>query len=137
AVRNGDLLKPGRWREEWCGRPAWVFSSRRLTVPGDPDVHVVSGDVAGHHASMVEAAAGRDLWVVGGGDLAGQFADAGLLDLVRVGVAPVTLGSGAPLLPRRMTDRLALAGVTSDGTFAFLDYTLTYSEPPSSSATVS
>ena len=105
------------------------------------------GDVSDHHASIVEAAAGRDVWVVGGGDLAAQFADAGLLDLVRVGVAPVTLGAGAPLFPRRVTDRFRLADVTSDGHFAFLDYTPwrrpadaregNYSDPPSSSETVS
>ena len=53
-------------------------------------------------SEMVAAAGGKDLWVVGGGDLAGQFADAGLLDEVWVQYAPVTLGSGAPLLPRAL-----------------------------------
>ena len=51
---------------------------------------------------MVAAAGGLDVWVVGGGDLAGQFADAGLLDEVWVQFAPVTLGAGAPLLPRAL-----------------------------------
>jgi dihydrofolate reductase len=51
---------------------------------------------------MSAAAAGRDLWLVGGGELVGQFADHGLLDEVWVQYAPVTLGSGAPLLPRRL-----------------------------------
>ena len=55
---------------------------------------------------MTAAAGGKDLWVVGGGDLAGQFADAGLLDEVITYVAPVTLGSGRPLLPRRLELRL-------------------------------
>ena len=56
-------------------------------------------------AAMAAAAGGRNLWVVGGGDLAGQFADAGLLDEVLVTIAPVTLGAGAPLLPRRITTK--------------------------------
>ena len=51
---------------------------------------------------MVGAAGDRNVWIVGGGDLAGQFADAGLLDEVIVSIAPVTLGGGAPLLPRRI-----------------------------------
>jgi dihydrofolate reductase len=51
---------------------------------------------------MVAAAGGRNVWIVGGGDLVGQFADVGLLDEVIVSVAPVTLGAGAPLLPRRL-----------------------------------
>jgi dihydrofolate reductase len=122
AVRNGDLLAPGRWGEEWVGRPAWIFSSRRLVTPDDPGLRVVAGDVATHHDDMVAAAQGRDVWIVGGGDLAAQFADAGLLDRVRVSVAPVTLGAGTPLFPRRMTGRLRLADVTTDGHFAFLDY---------------
>jgi len=55
---------------------------------------------------LEQAAGNRNVWIVGGGDLAGQFADAGLLDEVIVYVAPVTLGAGAPLLPRRVELRL-------------------------------
>ncbi len=44
--------------------------------------------------------------MVGGGDLVGQFADRGLLDEVWVQYAPVALGAGAPLLPRRLELRL-------------------------------
>ena len=40
---------------------------------------------------------------MGGGDLVGQFHDHGLLDEIIVSIAPVTLGRGAPLLPRRIT----------------------------------
>jgi dihydrofolate reductase len=39
---------------------------------------------------------------MGGGDLAGQFAEAGLLDEFWVQFAPVTLGEGRPLLPRHL-----------------------------------
>jgi dihydrofolate reductase len=86
-------------------QPAWVLSSRELpTVDGD--VRFASGDVRPIHDEMVSAASGRDVWVVGGGDLAGQFAAAGLLDEVVVSIAPVTLGSGAPLLPRPLDLRL-------------------------------
>jgi dihydrofolate reductase len=56
---------------------------------------------------LVEAAAGKDIWVCGGGELAGRFADAGLLDQVWVQDAPVTLGAGAPFLPRHVELRLA------------------------------
>jgi dihydrofolate reductase len=40
--------------------------------------------------------------VVGGGNVASQFADAGLLDEVRVTVVPVVLGTGKPLFDRRV-----------------------------------
>jgi dihydrofolate reductase len=72
---------------------------------------------------MVEAAKGRNVWIVGGGELAGAFADEGLLDELVLGVAPVTLGAGAPLLPRRMTSsRLTLTNVEQRGQFAYLTY---------------
>ena len=48
---------------------------------------------------LKSAAAGRNVWVVGGGVLAAQFADAGLLDELIVSIIPVVLGSGKPLLP--------------------------------------
>ena len=93
--------------DAWAYRvPAWVVTSRDRPVPEETDVRFFSGDVSELHPQLVAAASGRDVWVVGGGDLAGQFADAGLLDEVITYVAPVTLGSGRPLLPRRLELRL-------------------------------
>ncbi len=91
--------EPGRWE---YSQPAWVFSSRELPGRAGADIRFVSGDVAPHHADMVAAAGGKNVWLVGGGDLVGQFADKGLLDELVVTIAPVTLGAGAPLLPRRI-----------------------------------
>jgi dihydrofolate reductase len=51
---------------------------------------------------MSEAAGDRNLWVVGGGNVASQFADAGLLDELLVTVVPVVLGEGKPLFDRRL-----------------------------------
>ena len=94
--------------------PCWVLTHRRLpVVPGAP-IRFTSGDVRAIHEEMVAAAGGRDVWVVGGGDVAGQFADVGLLDDVLVLIAPVTLGGGAPLLPRRIELILDEAGRNGD-----------------------
>ena len=82
--------------------PCWVFTHRSFDGIDGADVRFTSGDVEAVHAEMVAAANGRDIWVVGGGDLVGQFADVGLLDEVAISYAPVTLGAGAPLLPRRL-----------------------------------
>lgn len=95
--------------------PCWVFSHRELTVVPGASIELVSGDVAPVHEKMVEAAAGKNVWIVGGGDLVGQFADEGLLDEVIVSIAPVTLGAGAPLLPRRL--ELELQDVGRNGDF--------------------
>ena len=96
---------PAEWK--WPYEiPGWVFSHRQLPVVPDAPITFTSGDVAAVHAEMVAAAEGRNVWIVGGGDLAGQFADVGLLDEVILYIAPVTLGAGAPLLPRRVELRL-------------------------------
>ena len=123
--RGMGALAMGASTYEWVMRheqgtwgyvqPTWVFTHRDLDRPEQGDIRFAQGDVAAAHAEMVEAAGGKDVWVVGGGDLAGQFADAGLLDEVWVQYAPVTLGSGAPLLPRALT--LELLEVARNGAF--------------------
>ena len=107
----------GKEPSEWTwpyDLPCWVFSSRDLQVVPGADLRFVGGDVAPVHAEMTEAAGGKNVWIVGGGDLVGQFADAGLLDEVIVYVAPVTLGEGQPLLARRVELRLEETGRNKD-----------------------
>ena len=94
--------------------PGWVFTHRQLPVVPDAAIEFVSGDVAPVHEKLVAAAGDRNVWIVGGGDLVGQFADAGLLDEVIVYIAPVTLGAGAPLLPRRIELQLEELGQNVD-----------------------
>lgn len=113
---DGDPSRP--WPYDL---PTWVFSTRRLpAVRGD--VRFVQGPVAPRHTEMQAAAGSRGVWVVGGGDLAGQFADAGLLDELWVQYAPVALGAGAPLLPRRV--ELRLEQVVRNRDFACARYTV-------------
>jgi dihydrofolate reductase len=121
ADYTGFLDDPSKWEYTI---PTWVFSSRELPRVEGPDIRFVSGEVAPVHAEMVEAAGGKNVWLVGGGDLVGQFHDHGLLDEVIMGVAPVFLGAGAPLLPRRIpSSQLRLVDVTRHGsTFVTLRY---------------
>jgi dihydrofolate reductase len=84
-------------------QPTWIFSRRELPRVEGANLHFVSGDVRPVHDAMRKAAGGRNVWIVGGGDLAGQFLDAGLLDEIIVQVGSVTLGHGKPLFPRRVT----------------------------------
>jgi dihydrofolate reductase len=122
---------PEKWREWYADRPAWVFTHRDLPAVPGATVHFVQGDVAAVHAEMVAAAAGKLVWLVGGGELVGQFADHGLLDEIRLSVAPVTLGSGAPLLPRRLLAAdLHLTSVEQDGQFASLRYSVRRAADP-------
>ena len=86
------------------GKPYWVLSSRELRVPEAEgvDVRVANASVTGLHEEMVAAAGGQNVWVVGGGDVASQYAAAGLLDEVLLTVVPVVLGSGKPLFDERL-----------------------------------
>ena len=102
--------------------PCWVFTNRELQIVSGAPIEFTSADVAAVHEEMTDAAGGRNIWIVGGGDLAGQFADAGLLDEVIVSIAPVTLGGGAALLPRRIELRLDELG--RNGDFASARFTV-------------
>lgn len=116
-----DSPAPGKWPYDI---PAWVFSSRVL--PGIPgaDIRFVTGDVRPVHALMREAAKEKNIWLVGGGELVGQFHDARLLEDIFVQIGSVTLGSGKPLLPRRIVSpSLKLVSVRQVGSgFAELHY---------------
>jgi dihydrofolate reductase len=109
----------GKWPYEL---PTWVFTHGELPTVPDVEITFVSGDVVPVYEQLVAAAGDRNVWIVGGGDLAGQFTDAGLLDEVIVYVAPVTLGAGAPLLPRRL--ELHVEEIARNGDFACARYSV-------------
>lgn len=110
--------------------PAWVMTHRGpetfTPVPG-ADIRFAAGEVRPVHTALTEAAAGRDIWVVGGGDLAAQFARAGLLDDLTVSVAPVTLGAGRPLLPGAFD--LRLTGTSRNRAFLCAHYEVGAARP--------
>ena len=104
---------PAEWKWPY-DIPCWVFTHRQLPVVPDSRIEFTSAEIPTVHREMAAAAGDRNVWIVGGGDLVGQFADAGLLDEVIVSIAPVTLGGGAPLLPRRIELRLDEVGGNGD-----------------------
>ena len=116
-----DATPPHPWPYH---QPTWVFSSRTLAPVAGADIRWACGDVQPIHADMMRAAGGKNIWIVGGGELAGQFYDKGLLDELFVQVGSVTLGTGKPLLPRAITSpplRLISVAAISAG-FAELHY---------------
>ena len=98
--------------KEWpyAGKPCWVLSSRDQPKPDHPDadVRVVRGEVGDLYGEMVASAGERNLWIVGGGPVASQFAEAGLLDEVHLTVVPVVLGAGKPLFEQGLPEPLQL-----------------------------
>jgi dihydrofolate reductase len=117
------LEQPEKWHQWYGDTPCWVFTHRELPAVPGADITFVRGDVRPVYDAMAAAAGNRTVWLVGGGELVGAFADQDLLDEIVLGVAPVTLGGGAPVLPRRLTSsRLTLTAVEQLGQFASLTY---------------
>jgi dihydrofolate reductase len=113
SVTYEFVLELGRgWPYE--GKPTWVLTTRDLPKPDGEgvDVRFANATVRDLHDELIAAAGERDLWVVGGGNVASQFADEGLLDEVLVTVVPVVLGEGKPLFDRRLPCPMQLTGTT-------------------------
>ena len=103
----------GEW--PYSGKPYWVLSSRELPQPSgeDVDVRIANAEVPDLHDEMTAAAGDKNLWVVGGGNVASQYADEGLLDEVLLTVVPVVLGAGKPLFDRPLPGgTMQLTGTT-------------------------
>jgi dihydrofolate reductase len=75
-----------------------VVVSTTLAADEHPDVTLVAGDVE-RTVSDLKGEPGKDIWLFGGGVLFRSLLAAGLVDRVEVGVIPVLLGRGVPLLP--------------------------------------
>ncbi len=89
--------EPGKW--PYPDLPCWIFTHREYSAPEGADITFVRGDVAEFAQDLIDSAAGRNVWLVGGGDLVAQFARARMLDEMIVTLIPVVLGSGKQLLP--------------------------------------
>lgn len=93
VLEHEDLIaQPQKWAEYFGNKPTFVFTTRDLPVPEGADVRFVRGDVTDALPAIREAASDRDIWIVGGGDLAVQFMDAGVLDEISVSIVPATVG---------------------------------------------
>lgn len=76
--------------------------STTLDPADHPDVEIIDSDVAGRVRALKASTADapiKDIWLFGGGVLFRTLLEAGLVDRVEVGLVPVLLGEGIPLLP--------------------------------------
>jgi dihydrofolate reductase len=90
--------QPGEWPYP---QPTWVLTHRPQIIADGHPVRTFAGPVTELHGELVSAAGDRDVWVVGGGEVAKQFVAAGLVDELVVSYAPCSLGAGSPVLPTR------------------------------------
>jgi dihydrofolate reductase len=91
--------------------PSFVLTSRDdLERMDAPDLRFVRGEIGEVHSEALAAAGDRNLWIMGGGNVAAQWIDEGLIDELIVTVVPAVLGEGIPLLTTGIPGELRLAG---------------------------
>ena len=86
-----DAEEPGSVDYPFSG-PMFLLTHRPLEPP-DPDVTILSGDIAEAVATALDAAAGKNLEILGA-DVAGQALQRGLVDEILVYVLPFLFGDG-------------------------------------------
>jgi dihydrofolate reductase len=91
-----EAQKPGSTDYPFTG-PVFLLTHRPPDPP-DPTVTVLSGDIGAAVAKALDAAAGKDLEILGA-DVAGQALGRGLVDEILVYVLPVLLGDGTRFSP--------------------------------------
>ncbi|MGO2053497.1 dihydrofolate reductase [Arthrobacter sp. MYb211] len=117
------LAEPAKWQKLYGDKPTYVFTHRQLPIPEGANVKLVSGSASEQLPELRRAAGEADIWVLGGGELLGQFLDIDALDRLALTIAPATVAGGAALLPRSIgSERLELAEARQAGPFARLVY---------------
>jgi dihydrofolate reductase len=81
----------------FMGMKTYVFS-RTLKESPSAEVKIVSGN-AGEFVRNLKNQSGKDIWLMGGGNLAASLVKENLVDEISLAIQPVLLGSGIPLFP--------------------------------------
>ncbi len=95
--RTYEIAKPMFTREN-LGNKTVVVASRTLRREENPEVTLVR-DLDGAEMTRLREENGRDIWLMGGGELFRHVLEMGEVDGLDVSVVPVLLSAGVPLLP--------------------------------------
>ena len=89
----------------------YVFSRQPAPASVPAGVEFVAGGI-GAFAKRLRDRRGKDIWMMGGGEIIASFLDEGAIDEFIISVVPVFIGDGIPLIARRHRDvPLALRSV--------------------------
>ncbi|SHL73901.1 Dihydrofolate reductase [Anaerocolumna jejuensis DSM 15929] len=126
-----DTILLGRRTYDWIldmegdnfpykGRQCFVFSGSRQGE--DKNVRFFHGDIT-DFITKLKQEEGKDIWVVGGGELLQHFISNRLVDEWIITIAPTVLGDGIPLFKKNdFETRLRLKGVRRSNQFTELHY---------------
>ncbi len=99
---NAGAAEQNLWKAVHA-KHKFVFSSQNRQ---DENATFINTDIAGKVAE-IKAQEGKDIWLYGGAGLIRTFINAGLIDIYRLSVHPVALGTGKPLF-KKLQQRLKL-----------------------------
>jgi dihydrofolate reductase len=108
-VRSIDTKLIGRKTYEMSRRLGATFDGKTRTVvfsrhapPADaPSAVEFAGDEIAPFVQRLRESPGKDVWLMGGGELIASFLDARAIDEFVISVVPVFIGDGIPLIARR------------------------------------
>jgi dihydrofolate reductase len=108
-MKSIDTKVLGRKTYEVSLRMGAKFDSQGRTVVFShhpPPANAPSGvefvnDAIGPFVSRLREQPGKDIWLMGGGEIIASFLDAQVIDEFVISVAPVFIGEGIPLIARR------------------------------------
>src|SRR5215469_13905642 len=92
-----DVLKMGGSESSFGSMAAYVFS--RSQPLGKRGKLTFVNEAPKQLVARLRKQKGKDIWLMGGGELAREFLKADLVDELHLGVVPVLLGEGIPLFP--------------------------------------
>lgn len=81
--------------------PMYVFSKAK--PPGERDGVIFVNETPASFIRKLRRRPGKDIWLMGGGELARVFLKADLVDGLRLGVVPVLLGRRPPSVSERVS----------------------------------
>lgn len=89
--------KKSKSKNSFMGMRSYVFS-RTMKTAADDGVTIIS-EHAGEFVQNLKNEAGKDIWLMGGGELASSLFAEKLVDEIDLTIQPILLGRGIPLFP--------------------------------------
>lgn len=77
----------------------------RSQPPGERDGVTFTNQTPAELIAQIRKRRGKNIWHMGGGELAREFLKADLVDEIYLGVVPLLLGEGLPLFPSGFPQR--------------------------------
>lgn len=95
--------------------PCLIFTHRNFQKVEGADIRFVKGDVLSAHEEMKKLAQGKNIWLMGGGDLVGQFYDHHLVDEMHIQTVAVFLNEGKKFFSRKTEDAFKIKDIRQRG----------------------